>query len=678
MQSLVWYYHRLRQMAPAEIAWRLRTLVRDQLVDRWRIPLGLYPRYDAADLEVPAGFRVERLYRSNQTDHAAVPQNCLPVPATDVQLKTLIERAERICAHRLSFLGLEDHFLGEPLDWHRDHASGRAAPRRYAADIDYRDFRVTGDCKLVWEPNRHYQLVVLARAFRATGDPRYAKELQTQLESWLATNPFGYGMNWRSPLELGVRLINWVWAIDLVRDAYALERDFLARLLESVHLHCWEIQRKFSRGSSANNHLIGEAAGVYIACCYFTGLPQAKRWRERAHATLSEEIERQSWPDGGTREQAVGYQIFVLQFFLLAGLVARARGEDFAPPYWQRLEQMCAFLAALAEGGKELPMIGDADDGYVLDLGDDPRRTEPWLAVAAVLFERSDFKAIVGDCPQTLAWLLGTEGCAAYARLEPPTKTRVLASRAFPHSGYYLLQCGSGDERLSVVFDCGELGFGPIAAHGHADALSFTLRVAGRDVFVDSGTYDYFSYPSWRRYFRSTRAHTTVVVDGQDQSEMLGPFLWGRRAEARCLEWTPWPGGGGRVVGEHDGYARLVDPVRHRRTLTLDAAVRLLVIEDELRARAVHDIEIFFHLAEHCRLVPDGERRYRIEIGGVGKAWCLELDHCLTPVVLRANEDPPGGWVSRSYHRRTPATTLIGRVRAEGNLQIVCRVWEMS
>lgn len=55
-----------------------------------------------------------------------------------------------------------------------------------------------------------------------------------------------------------------------------------------------------------------------------------------------------------------------------------------------------------------------------------------------------------------------------------------------------------------MVFDCGLLGMEPLAGHGHADALSFALRAFGSDVLVDPGTYDYFSYPTWREYFRST------------------------------------------------------------------------------------------------------------------------------------------------------------------------------
>ena len=107
---------------------------------------------------------------------------------------------------------------------------------------------MTGDCKLVWEPNRHHHLVVLGRAYRATGDVRYAQAVVEQLQSWLDQCPFGHGMNWRSPLELAIRLINWVWALDLIREAGLLTGRAAARApLHAAWLHLWEIARKFSR-----------------------------------------------------------------------------------------------------------------------------------------------------------------------------------------------------------------------------------------------------------------------------------------------------------------------------------------------------------------------------------------------------------------------------------------------
>ena len=84
---------------------------------------------------------------------------------------------------------------------------------------------------------------------------------------------------------------------------------------------------------------------------------------------------------------------------------------------------------------------------------------------------------------------------------------------------------GTKDEVIAVM-DAGPLGYLSIAAHGHADCLAFTLAVAGRAILIDPGTYCYHSEPEWRDYFRGTAAHNTVRVDGCDQSEIGGAFMW--------------------------------------------------------------------------------------------------------------------------------------------------------
>lgn len=671
MQSLAWYARRLRAMTPGEAAGRVRATLRD-VVDPALRPL-----------RVRRAHRKVRQLTSEQTETRLVPAD-LPVgrwgngsatAAERAWARGLAARAQRLANGRHRVFDVDDLWLGDPIDWNRDAKHGVAAPRQYAGFIDYRDFRVTGDAKFVWEPNRHHHLVVLARAYRATGDVAYARAVAEQWRQWLDQCPFGTGMNWRSPLELAVRLINWVWALDLVRTARVVDSALHERLMSAAYLHLWEISRKYSGGSSANNHRIGEAAGVYIGSTYFADLDDAPRWRAASRRILCAEIEAQTYPDGGSREQAVGYQFFVLQFFLLAGILARRSGDDFPPAYWERLRRMCAFVAALGEGGP-YPLFGDCDDGYVLDVDAGPHDVRPWLATAAILLDDGTLKPGAGPMPEAPAWLLGPSSAARYQALASPPSGRVLESRAFPESGYYLLQGGRVDqpEAVSVVFDCGPLGMGALAAHGHADALSFALRVGGADVLVDPGTYDYFTYPAWRNYFRSTRAHNTVVVDEMDQSVMLGPFLWGERAQAHCREWTP-TANGGRVVGEHDGYRRLADPVVHRRALELDGERRELRVTDELIGRGRHGAAACFHLAESARLVEHSGQRLLIEVGATRVE--LVFDRRLDLNVLHGSEQPIGGWVSRGYHRKSASLTVVGRCAYEGRLDLATRIrWE--
>ncbi len=129
---------------------------------------------------------------------------------------------------------------------------------------------------------------------------------------------------------------------------------------------------------------------------------------------------------------------------------------------------------------------------------------------------------------------------------------------------------------------------------------------------------------------------------------------------------------GGAVVGEHAGYSRLSDPVIHRRTLELDGRSRRLTVRDDILARGRHDVAVFFHLAENCRIVRATSNRIEIDAGAADVA--IELDPCLSVQMLTGSEDPIGGWVSRGYHRKTPSTTLVGRCVSNGNLTMISQI----
>lgn len=656
MQTVSWYMRRLRAMSGGEVVWRVRSAVRDRF-DRYRIAFRLYP--NALD-ETP-------LYPQSPP-----VSRWSPVPIG--QWRTiggtgtvaagwrdrLLTRADAIVNHRFSFFDLENVDVGRPVQWNREHANGIDMPTTFAAAIDYRDYASVGDAKVGWEPNRHHELVVLARAYRATGRVEYAEAIAELLESWLDQCPFGYGMNWRSPLEVAVRLVNWVWTLDLAAEASPFTVPMQRRLLHAVRLHLWEIARKYSRGSSANNHLIGEAAGVYIATRYFRQLPESAGLCRQAREILHRQILAQTYATGASREQAFGYHLFVLQFFMYAAMAGRWSGDEFDRAYWDRLERMFDFVDVISLAGPP-PAYGDADDGYVLNLGNDPRDVDALRSVQRVLFPQSN--ADGGGNSELSYWLFGAPRATPEAACG-----RSLESRRFEDAGYYLLQWGQSDaaDRVAVLFDCGDLGFTTLAAHGHADALSFTVRAFGVDVFIDPGTYDYFTFPEWRRYFRGTRAHNTITVDGEDQSVMLGAFLWGRQAAPRLLAWQA-TSSGGSVAGEHDGYRRLQDPVICRRCLSLDRESRMLTIDDEIAADGVHHIEVRFHLSHRCAVQQAGcNIAIRLPEGSVD----LLVDDRLQLDIVNGGSAEEGGWTSDGYHRKLRAWTVIGRMRTTGTIRL--------
>lgn len=671
MQSFTWYYQRLKSMSPGEIIWRIKGNFID-LIDAYRIAHGNFPALDQAIVEEMRNIRQPPFRVSDLEVGGWMQENATPEEQT--WCAALMSRANKIVDHKLSYFHLREHDHGHPIQWNKDHGSNIVAPMQLAQKIDYRDFNEVGDCKLVWEPNRHQHLVVLARAWRASGNEKYARAIKEQLESWFEQCPYGYGMNWRSPMELAIRLINWIWAIDLTLESGIFSGAFRDHLLHSIYLHLREVTRKYSQGSSANNHLIGEAGGIFIATSYFPQLTNAAKWQHESYEILCREVALQTFEDGGNKELALEYQYFVLQFFLLCGLVGKWCGKDFPPQYWRNVELQLLFIGRLQEGGGSPVFYGDADDGFVLNLGDSHTDPKPLLGVGALLFGNTECKAWAPDYSESLRWLFGAAGREQFTTIATGGKVvDLIFSHPFQDSGFYLLQSGhrNTNDRISVLFDCGQLGFGTIAAHGHADALSFTLKAFGEDILIDPGTYDYFTYPEWRKYFKSTLAHNTMEIDGQDQSVMLGLFLWGKRAAAKCLDWRP-SANGGMVKGEHDGYGRLQDPVLHRRTLQLEGDKRLLHITDQVVAKGQHSVRLAFHLAPTCTLERLDETGFCIN----GRNGCavLRLDKILVTEIFYGNLQPPLGWASNGYHQKQPCPALVARADICGDTIMSCSI----
>jgi len=654
MQQPGWYLKRLRRMSGAEVAYRLARTVRT--------------------VSTPFTARQIPARDSFATDFRFLP------PFVSLSPDALIAYADRVAAGRYDLFDIRDCELGDPPQWNRDPLTHRVAGTRRASAIDYRDERVVGNIKYLWEANRHLQLTTLAQAASLTGDARYSQAIRRQVESWIEQCPPGRGPNWVSALELGIRLINWSIAWQLIGGMRARiftepgGAEFRDRWLQSVYEQTRSIAGNLSRFSSANNHLIGEAAGVYVAASTWPLWPQMRAWGERCHEVLEEECLRQTAADGGNREQAFGYQTFVLDFLLIAGLAARARGEDFSPLYWRRLECMIDFLASMTGIAGALPMIGDADDGYVVRLAPEPGFSPhgSLIATGAVLFERPDLAAKAGTVDGKTVTLLGVGSVRKLGRLKERGRAGFRPRQQFAESGYYLL--GSGFEtpdEVRLLVDSGALGYLSLAAHGHADALSFTLNIGDREILVDPGTYAYHTEPEWRRYFRGTLAHNTVTVDDQDQSVQAGNFMWTDHAHARCIEFDV-ASSRQLFVGEHQGYERLADPLIHRRTISVEPARQLIEVTDLLRCEGAHRVRRAWHFAESCQ-VERHQGGLRI-VAGLAQVYLEPQEELERVEIHRGGSPAQGGWISRSFGSKQPTTSVFWHSRIQGATVLRTRI----
>jgi len=653
MTALAWKINRLKLMGPGEVAWRVR-----QLAWRKAVAMGLglanYPPAPAL-----GRFGASFLVASGAARAGAVP------PGIDAA--ALCRTADGLLAGRWNVFALRDAPLGFPPQWNRDPRTGTASPMAPGPLIDYRDASVVGDIKYLWEPGRHLELVTLAQAWRCSGDARYKDGARTLLLSWLDQCPYPQGVHWASSLELGVRLLNWCAAWQLLEGD--IDGDWRQRWLNAVYKHCHFISRHLSRHSSANNHLLGEYMGLYMASLQWPCWPESARWRTMAERGLREQGLQQNWEDGVNKEQAVYYHHEVMDMMLLCQLAARANGSSFPAEWLLRLEHMAEFLAALMDAGGNVPMIGDADDARMLRLdaaGMPPYRS--LLASAALLFGRADFKAKAGALDDRNRWLFG-DAEARWAALPDAAPGAAEQPRmTFPHGGYYLLGKDFGTlQEVRMVVDCGALGYLSLAAHGHADALSFTLSMGGEEMLVDPGTFAYHTQREWRDYFRSTAAHNTVQVDGQDQSQIGGNFMWLHKARATLLGHEA----GQFFAGKHDGYMRLRDPVMHERVIRFDAKRNTVIVEDTLECFGEHEVALHWHAAEGCQAETAGQT---LQLAKRSKGLLMSCRFGDGPQLYCASTAPIAGWISRTFDSKAGITTAVWRGTIRGSTTIVTEI----
>lgn len=548
------------------------------------------------------------------------------------------------------------------IDWYRDPVSGIRCESEFRDDTRHRNAFAQVEIRRIWEINRFQWLVAYAQEYAVTKDERSAGRIVSILRDWIEKNPALKGINWSDSLELSLRLLSWSWIYFLIKDSGAFDKDFEDIFLRSVYLQASFIESNLSAYSSANNHLIGEGAGLFVTGILFPQLKGSSRRLEKGKDILEREIEKQVYPDGASKEQSTGYHMFVTDLYLVSFIIGAKNEIRFSDRLRLRLEKMCEFLVHMTDKNGNTPSIGDSDDGVALRLGEE-RNTLSILNTASVVFDRNVFKKRAID-NKTL-WLLGREGYDKFSLLKKTNGT--YSSAAFKNSGYCIIR----DRHLFLTFDCGSLGYLSLAAHGHADSLAFTLNIGGRDILVDPGTYLYRSCNGWRDYFRSTKAHNTVRIDNVDQSEMKGPFLWGYKADTFMEYWSS-DKKYDKARGYHTGYKRLKDPVIHSRGITFDKTKREIVVVDSLVSKKEHFAEIFFHLHPDCVLKNIGPNT--IEIVNMDRIVTIELDPKVNSRVLLGEEWPICGWYSGKFGEKMKTSTVCAEAYFSGSVNFTTRI----
>jgi len=579
--KFIWYLNRLKSMSAIEILHRV-----DEQIKRKQDLLSP-PKISGIYFDLPKipGLR-EGL---NNSPHA------------ENYIKSIRPHYEKIQNGEFEFLGSEWKNNSET-KWHFDPISGNIRNNdKFCFAIDYRHDKKYGDVKYIWELNRLQYLQDFAALAFFSQDKEIIKFVIAELASWIDNNPPYLGVNWASGIELSLRLLSIFIVTTFLKEH--INPDLHEKICNMIEAHTLWLERYPSRFSSANNHLLAEALGLFLVGTFCPDLANAKQRQSKAWQILSDETGKQILADGVGAEQAIAYTAFSLEILLTACYIAEIAQIKVPDHYKNRIGLEAEYLLWFTDKSGNQPRIGDDDSGKTLGFCENGNYVSSILGSVAALLERPDLT------PPALHFafrniLFGFSGNKAKSPL---------GIRTFNAGGYTICRYYSKfDREILFAIDHGNLGYLSIAAHGHADALAIWLHIDGQPILVDAGNYIYHGDDKLREFFRSTAAHNTLCLERSNSSISSGNFNWSHKAKAKLIA-SEYGDDFIKIECEHDGYAKRFATIHNR---CIKASSSGFSVEDKLLGGRQNYVEIGFLLNPDLQ-IEQQERQIILSKNGV-------------------------------------------------------------
>ena len=462
----------------------------------------------------------------------------------------------------------------------------------------------------LWRYNLHYFDDLCAE-----GAVERADWHRALIARWIAENPVGRGCGW-DPYPTSLRIVNWVkWALssgelnEVAQHSLAVQARHLASRIE------WQL---------LGNHLLANAKALVFAGCFSDG-SEARGWLRKGLEILDVQLAEQVLDDGGHFERSPMYHAVVLEDALdlvnLSGSFPGVIPGNAVAALREVAERMLRWARVMTHPDGGIALFNDATFGVAAEIG----------ALGAY------------------AERLGIE--------DPRGKESGMT--ALEQSGYIRFAHGP----LTVLFDTGPVGPDYLPGHAHADTLSFELSCGAQRVICNSGTSRY-GRGAIRQWERSTAAHNTVEIDGENSSEVWDGFRVARRAYPLGLNCSEELGAL-RACCAHDGYTRLPGSPIHRRTIQVSGdAVRWT---DEVEGAGEHRAVGRIPLHPEVTVRRVGDAQWQI---GLPSGESLELVVEARGAVL--NEEK--GCFSPEFGLTRERTVLVWSVAGELPISVMLRL----
>ncbi len=431
------------------------------------------------------------------------------------------------------------------------------------------------DTQRLWRYNLHY--------FDYLRDPAWSiEEKFSMINSWIANNKQSTQPGWE-PFTCSLRLVNWLFFLNRNKQCMTSE------VQHSVYEQALWLERNDEQHILANHYFENIKALLFAGCFFFNSDNKdtnVSRWLKRSKQAIIQQLKEQTLADGGHYERSPQYHALMLENYLdIYNLAVSNKSffdDDFIPELKKYSVLGLNWLNDIVFPDNNIPLFNDSA-----------------LGVSPSLENLNQYAY------QLLSY-------------EYQEQAKHLATIEKHDSGLYGLR--SSDDML--LMDCGDIGPSYQPGHTHCDFLSYELMLGGKRLVVDTGVFEYEPGPL-RHYVRSTQAHNTVSIDGDEQSEIWGEFRVARRAkklDAQVCAVDDRVSITGAYSGFYGSTLGWKPRFKHQRDINVKLvkdAVESIEVVDTLSGKGEHEAESYIHIHPDFVLESIDEKNIKILLDGV-------------------------------------------------------------
>lgn len=532
---------------------------------------------------------------------------------------TTKEEKDRIIFAANKTLENEFNILGSnwiklnPLAWNKDLITDENWSENKFYLKQRKNSSKNSDIKFPWELSRGHYLLWLGEAYLITNNEKYALKIIEIINNWIDKNPFMYTVNWVCSMDVAIRAVNWIYAINMISNSNLFSRKLEEKIKKSLYQHGYFIWNNLEKSLVwNNNHYIADLVGLIYLGTFFYKNKRGKKWLRRGKKEFYKEINRQILPSGIHYEKSISYHRLVLEMTSYTLSMLNRTSEIIPFEILEKTQKMYNYVGNYLKPNYKAPLLADNDDGRFLPFSyDDNFNNHYYLLNNNSL----DNKFINEDITPLFKYNFNDKD-----NLYVDAGIAILKKY-----GTYLLVNNSGYSK-NLIPNIKQIG-----THTHNDQLSFEFSLDTDDIIIDPGSYVYTSNLEKRNEFRSTRKHNTLIVDGEEQNLL-----------SKKNAFTMQINNCNRKINVYDNfcigsYETINGSLKHERIF--EVSENKLIIYDRLEKKGKnHHGNIYFHLSNNLKIYQSNKDSLLILSNKYFIKFKIKGENILEEIIIKIKE----------------------------------------